>query len=127
MKYLLVMHCEKDGYWDTSGYCCWSTPEYFRESEFDVDDKEGLTRAIASFKFEYPKGEISLYKIEEMTWDDTNEFYETEYKLWGLSREKYWKIYKDNAPKCPACGTPQGFSFGTGDCGCDVGFTKDNK
>lgn len=56
----------------------------------------------------------------------TNEFYETEYKLWGLPREKYWKVYKDNSPKCPACGTPKGFSFGTGDCGCDIGYQSSN-
>jgi hypothetical protein len=52
----------------------------------------------------------------------TNEFYETEYKLWGLSREKYWAVYKNNSPKCPCCGIPRGFSFGTGDCGCNEGF-----
>jgi hypothetical protein len=54
----------------------------------------------------------------------TNEFYETEYRLWGVSREKYWKAYRENSPKCPCCGTPRGFSFGTGDCGCDVGYNN---
>lgn len=56
----------------------------------------------------------------------TNEFYETEYRLWGLTREKYWAVYKQNSPKCPCCGTARGFSFGTGDCGCDVGYTFNN-
>lgn len=72
MKYLLVMHCDEDGYWDTSGYCHWKKDEFFNESEFELDDKEGLLRAIANFKFEYPNGDLYLYKIEEMSWDDSN-------------------------------------------------------
>ena len=73
MKYLLVMHCDEDGYCDTSGYWHWHVPEFFRESEFDIDDQYGLIKAIADFKFKYPKGDLSVYKIEEMTWDDTND------------------------------------------------------
>ena len=46
------------------------------------------------------------------------EFYEEEYRLYDLGREEYWRLRKENAPKCPVCGTPSGFSFGTGDCGC---------
>ena len=73
MKYLLVMHCDEDGYCDTSGHWHWHVPEFFRESEFDIDDQYGLIKAIADFKFKYPKGDLSVYKIEEMTWDDTND------------------------------------------------------
>ena len=39
MKYLLVTHCDEDGYWDTSGYCHWKQYEFFNESEFELDDK----------------------------------------------------------------------------------------
>lgn len=73
MKYLLILRAEEQGYWDTSGYCQWSTPSYFQESEFELDEKDYLIKVIANFKFEYPNGDISLYKIEEMTWDDTND------------------------------------------------------
>lgn len=73
LKYLIVMHCDEDGYWDTSGHCHWSKPEFFRESEFDLDEKEDLIKAIANFKFEYPKGDVSVYKIEKMTWDESND------------------------------------------------------
>lgn len=24
----------------------------------------------------------------------------------------------ESAPRCPKCGTPKGFAWGTGDCGC---------
>lgn len=67
------MTCAQEGYWDTSGYCHWKKEAVFRESEFDLDNEEGLTKAIANFKFENPKGDVSVYKIEEMTWDDSND------------------------------------------------------
>ena len=67
------MHCDEDGYCDTSGYWHWHVPEFFKESEFDIDDQNGLIKAIADFKFKYPKGDLSLYKIEKMTWDDEND------------------------------------------------------
>lgn len=46
------------------------------------------------------------------------EFYKEELRLYDLTPEEYWKLRKEKAPKCSACGTPAGFSFGTGDCGC---------
>jgi hypothetical protein len=48
----------------------------------------------------------------------SNEFYEEQYRLHDCTRKEYWDAVKASRPKCPVCGTPQGFSFGTGDCGC---------
>lgn len=73
MKYLLITYCNEDGYWDTSGHCHWSTPSIVQESEFELDNTEDLIRSIASFKFQYPNGQVSLYKIEEISWDDSND------------------------------------------------------
>ena len=68
MKYLLVKFAARDGYWDTSGYCHWSKEEYFRETEFDLDDEQGIIDSIGEFRSEYPRGEIYLYKIENTEW-----------------------------------------------------------
>lgn len=46
------------------------------------------------------------------------DFWEAEYRLWGLSRVDYHRIRKEQSPKCPVCGTPHGYSWGTGDCEC---------
>lgn len=46
------------------------------------------------------------------------EFWAEEYRLYDCSREEYHRLSKERAPKCPVCGTPAGYSFGTGDCGC---------
>ncbi len=67
------MTCAQEGYWDTSGYCHWKKEAVFRESEFDLDNEEGLIKTIANFKFEYPRGDISLYKILDISWDDSND------------------------------------------------------
>lgn len=52
----------------------------------------------------------------------TPEFYQEEYRLYGVKtdeeRKEFWRLRKENSPKCGICGTPTGFSFGTGDCGC---------
>jgi len=48
------------------------------------------------------------------------EFYQEEYRLYGLSRERYYELWEAQAPRCPHCGTPAGLAFGTGDCGCEV-------
>ena len=45
-------------------------------------------------------------------------FWEAEYRLWGVTRKVYHETRKSQSPKCPICGTPHGYSFGTGDCGC---------
>ena len=49
------------------------------------------------------------------------EFYQEEVKLYGCSSlAEYIALRESHAPKCPVCGTPAGFSMGTGDCGCEV-------
>lgn len=58
------MDCDEQGYWDTSGYCHWSKKAYHRREEFDLDDEEGLTKAIACFIEEYPQGEYEIYVIQ---------------------------------------------------------------
>ena len=73
MKYLVIMTCAQEGYWDTSGYCHWKKEAVFIELEFDLDDEEGLIKAIGYFKFQNPKGDVSLYKILDMSWDDSND------------------------------------------------------
>jgi hypothetical protein len=63
-KYLLTMHCQEQGYWDTSGYCHWRKNAFHSHEEFDLDDEEGLIKAIASFAEEYPEGEYEVYVIQ---------------------------------------------------------------
>lgn len=46
------------------------------------------------------------------------EFWEAEYQLYGVTGEEYWRLYKEQAPKCSTCGTTVGMSPGTGDCNC---------
>lgn len=49
----------------------------------------------------------------------TNEWYEFEAKKAGYSSvREHLTAQKATAPRCPYCGTPSGFSFGIGDCGC---------
>lgn len=64
VKYLLAMDCDEQGYWDTSGYCHWRKNAYHRREEFDFDDEEGLTKAIACFIEEYPQGDYEIYVIQ---------------------------------------------------------------
>jgi hypothetical protein len=73
-KYLLTMHCKEQGYWDTSGYCHWKKSAYHNHEEFDLDDEEGLIKAIACFRAEYPKGEYEIYIIESRKYWDEDEF-----------------------------------------------------
>jgi hypothetical protein len=72
-QYLLVMHCDKQGYWDTSGYCHWSKPALHRKSTFNLDDEEGLIKAIGCFKEEYPNGDYEIYVIKNFDWYDHKE------------------------------------------------------
>lgn len=58
------MDCDEQGYWDTSGYCHWRKKAYHRREEFDFDDEEGLTKAIACFIEEYPQGDYEIYVIQ---------------------------------------------------------------
>jgi hypothetical protein len=47
------------------------------------------------------------------------EFYEEEARLYGFKTvREYLECKRREAPLCPHCGTPYGFAFGTGDCGC---------
>jgi hypothetical protein len=48
------------------------------------------------------------------------EFWADEYRLYQLTREEYHSRRMAEAGKCEVCGTPRGYSFGTGDCGCDI-------
>lgn len=49
----------------------------------------------------------------------SGEFWEEEYRLYGVTREEYHRLWREQAPKCPYCGVPAGCSMGTGDCGCE--------
>lgn len=48
------------------------------------------------------------------------EFWAEEYRLYDCTREEYHEANRAARPKCPHCGTPQGYAWGTGDCGCEV-------
>lgn len=75
-KYLLTMHCEEQGYWDTSGQCRWRENAFHSHEEFDLDDEEGLIKAIACFRAEYPKGNYEVYVIQSYRdwYDGENEW-----------------------------------------------------
>lgn len=64
VKYLLAMDCDEQGYWDNSGYCHWGKTAFHNREEFDFDDEEGLTKAIACFIEEYPQGNYEIYVIQ---------------------------------------------------------------
>lgn len=99
MKYLLVMYNANDGYWENGGRCRWSTDSSFTELEFDLSDEEGLLKAIGHFNFEYPDGELSLYKIEEMTWDESNDIIERADPIIKKLAEEKEKDEKEKARK----------------------------
>lgn len=52
----------------------------------------------------------------------SKEFYEEEFRLYDCTREEYFSAQMAARPKCKVCGTPQGYAWGTGDCGCEVGY-----
>ena len=63
--------------WDRR-YDQWETASYHSREEFDLDDEEGLTKAIACFIEEYPQGEYEIYIIcDYMGWYDGNPEWET--------------------------------------------------
>ena len=68
MKYLLIKSANSDGYWDTSGHCHWHRKEHYEEIKFDLDEEEAIINSIGRFMSEYPNGEVSLYKIEDIEW-----------------------------------------------------------
>jgi len=90
-QYLLVASCKKDGYWDTSGYCHWSKPAVYLESTFNLNDEEGLIKAIGCFKEEYPNGDYEIYVVKNFDWYDHEEQREyirqLGYKGEGLAKE----------------------------------------
>ena len=50
----------------------------------------------------------------------TNEWYEFEAKKAGFKTpQEHMQHLYSTRHRCPRCGIPQGFSFGTGDCTCD--------
>lgn len=61
-KYLLTMYSESER-WNRC-YAQWETDKYHNREEFDLDDEEGLIKAIAYFVEEYPKGEYEIYVIQ---------------------------------------------------------------
>ena len=76
LKYLLTMDSEHER-WDRR-YDQWETVKYHNREEFDLDDKEGLTRAIATFIEEYPKGDYEVYIIcDYRDWYGGNPEWET--------------------------------------------------
>jgi hypothetical protein len=85
LKYLLTMHCKEQGYWDTSGYCEWREDAFHRHEEFDLDDEEGLIKAIASFTEKYPRGEYEIYIVQP-------------YNDWSYD-DPEWEKYKDQEDK----------------------------
>jgi len=111
-KYLLTMHCKEQGYWDTSGYCHWREKAYHSHEEFGLDDEEGLIKAIAWFRAEYPKGEYEVYVIQsyrewcedEWEWirdeEHENKINEIMQKSFNLTEKiKQEKIAKEIAEK----------------------------
>ena len=49
----------------------------------------------------------------------TKEWYAFEAKRHGFATSQEWLQHeKAIRPKCPDCGVPFGFNFGTGDCNC---------
>jgi hypothetical protein len=61
-KYLLTMYSESER-WNRC-YAQWETEKYHDREEFDLDDEEGLIKAIACFRAEYPEGEYEVYVIQ---------------------------------------------------------------
>jgi hypothetical protein len=48
-------------------------------------------------------------------------YWEWEAKKAGYSSvQTYLEAQRRATPRCPHCGTPAGFAFGTGDCGCEA-------
>jgi hypothetical protein len=71
-KYLLTMYSESER-WNRC-YAQWETDKYHNHEEFDLDDEEGLIKAIAYFAEEYPNGEYEIYIIESRKYWDEDEF-----------------------------------------------------
>ncbi len=63
LKYLLTMYSESER-WNRC-YAQWETEKYHDREEFDLDDEEGLIKAIAYFIEEYPWGDYEVYVIQQ--------------------------------------------------------------
>jgi hypothetical protein len=62
-KYLLTMYSESER-WNRC-YAQWETEKYHDREEFDLDDEEGLIKAIAFFVEKYPQGDYEVYVIQQ--------------------------------------------------------------
>lgn len=77
LKYLLIMHCGEQGYWDTSGYCHWSKPAFYKTEQFELNQKEGLIKCLAEFIEQYPQGEYEIHLVhpyKDWDYDDYTEW-----------------------------------------------------
>ena len=63
LKYLLIMLCQEQGYWDTSGYCHWSKLAFYNTEQFDLNKEEDLIKCLACFIEEYPLGEYEIHLV----------------------------------------------------------------
>ena len=106
-KYLLTMHCEEQGYWDTSGCCRWREDAFHHHEEFDLDDEEGLIEAIASFREKHPRGEYEIYIIQsyndwydgENEWEKGKEYEDKINEIMEKSKDLAEKIKKEKRAK----------------------------
>lgn len=73
-NYLLTSFCPQDGYWDTSGYCHWSKDAQFYQESFDLDDEDGLAKALADLKHDHAEYSISI--VKNLDWHDDEQIVE---------------------------------------------------
>ena len=86
LKYLLIMHCQEQGYWDTSGYCHWSIPAFYNTEQFDLDQEQDLIQCLATFIEKYPPGEHEIHLVhpyKHWSYDDDE---------WEAEQQTYDKI-----------------------------------
>lgn len=74
LAYLLTMHCEEDGYWDTSGHCHWHRPYFCQNKQFDLNNTDDLIQTLGRFIESYPGGQYKIYLIQCYEWWNEDEF-----------------------------------------------------
>lgn len=99
MKYLLIKSADSDGYWDTSGHCHWHRKEHYEEIKFDLDEEEAIINSIGRFMSEYPNGEVSLYKIEDIEYDTKEYDHLQDIISYGKNRSKLITAEKEKKKK----------------------------
>lgn len=80
------MHCQEQGYWDTSGYCHWSIPAFYNTEQFDLDQEQDLIQRLATFIEKYPQGEHEIHLIhpyKDYNYDDDE---------WEINEQTHDKI-----------------------------------